>query len=121
LNAAEWAMGSLPLHLQEIFTLARDSSALIQEMNTALGISAMSVMSGEQEKTSLRIRLRPWPGGIKIAHLHFKGDIYLLNESQWKNFSVGVVREFQNKLAKVNTVSFEQVMEISEAVDGIVT
>lgn len=50
-----------------------------------------------------------------------KCNIFLLNESQWKNFSVSVIRDFQNKLANVKTVGFEQVMEISEAVDGIVT
>lgn len=78
-----------------------------------------NIVSGEQEKA----RLRPWqwPGGIRIAHLHYRGDVYLLNESQWKNFSVSVIRDFQNKLANVKTVGFEQVMEISEAVDGVVT
>jgi len=78
----------------------------------------LAPMAGEQEK-AIRIWPRPIPGGIRIPHLHFRGDVYLLNESQWKEFSGKVVKEFQTKLARVNTVSFEQVMEISEAVDGL--
>lgn len=74
------------------------------------------------EQTTAKARLRPWqwPGGIKIAHLHYKGDIYLLNESQWKNFSTKIVNEFQKKLASVKTIGFEQTMELSEGIDSIV-
>ncbi|GAB4420886.1 MAG: hypothetical protein OHK0032_16670 [Thermodesulfovibrionales bacterium] len=78
----------------------------------------LAPMGAEQEK-AIRIWPRPIPGGIRIPHLHFRGDVYLLNESQWKEFSGKVVKEFQTKLARVNTVSFEQVMEISEAVDSL--
>ncbi|MBI5042518.1 MAG: hypothetical protein HZC10_01510 [Nitrospirae bacterium] len=42
--------------------------------------------------------------GIRIPPLHFRGDIYLLSEEQWKGFSGKVVKDFQAKLAKVNTV-----------------
>ena len=51
--------------------------------------------------------------------MHFRRDIYLLNERQWKDFSVKVIKDFQAKLSRVNTVSFEQEMEISEAVDSL--
>lgn len=71
----------------------------------------------EKGKAALRIKPRPFPGGIRIPHLHFKGDIYLLNEKQWAEFSGKVVKDFQAKLSKANTVSFEQVIEISEAMD----
>jgi hypothetical protein len=62
---------------------------------------------------------RPFPGGIKIPHLHFKGDLFVLNEKQWKEFSADILKGFQSKLAKANTVSFGQVMEISDVIDGI--
>lgn len=75
----------------------------------------------DKEEARLMIKRPPIPGGIKIPHLHFKGDIYLLDEKQWKEFSSQVVTDFQAKLNRVNVnaVSFEQVMEISEAVDGL--
>ena len=38
--------------------------------------------------------------GIRIPHLHFRGDIYFLSEEQWKGFSGKVVKDFQAKLAK---------------------
>lgn len=58
-------------------------------------------------------------GGIRMAHLHAKGNIYLVDEKQWKDFSGRVIRDFQAKLEKAQSVSFEQLMDISEAVEGV--
>lgn len=55
-------------------------------------------------------------GGLKIPHLHFEDKIYLLNDQQWKEFSGKVIQQVQDKLSKAQTVSFEQLMEVSEAV-----
>lgn len=90
-----------------------------ESLMTEVPLAPLGVMSGEQEKAPLRIRPRSIAGGIRIPHLHFREDIYLLDEKQWRDFSSKVVKDFQAKLAKVNTVSFEQVMEISEAVDSL--
>ncbi len=90
----------------------------VESLMTEAPHAPMGAMAGEQEKAR-RIWPRPIPGGIRIPHLHFRGDVYLLNEGQWKEFSGKVVKDFQNKLANVNTVNFEQVMEISEAVDSL--
>ena len=79
----------------------------------------LDVPSVEQKKAPLRLRVPAIPGGIRIPHLHFRGDVYLLNEKQWKDFSIKVIKDFQAKLSRVNTVSFEQEMEISEAVDSL--
>ena len=61
----------------------------------------------------------PYPGGIRVAHLHYKGDVYLLTPEQWKEFSAGIIKGFQEKLAKVSSIGFEQIMEISEAIGGL--
>src|SRR3990172_10239212 len=90
-----------------------------ESLMTEVHHAPMGAMAREQEKAPLRIWPRPIPGGIRIPHLHFRRDIYLLNERQWKDFSVKVIKDFQAKLSKVNTVSFEQAMEISEAVDSL--
>lgn len=62
---------------------------------------------------------KTFPGGLRIPHFHFEKDVYLLNEEQWKDFSGNIIREFQNKLAKVNNVSFDQFLEISEAIESL--
>ncbi|HQU31079.1 MAG TPA: hypothetical protein PLA96_06215 [Candidatus Brocadia sapporoensis] len=72
----------------------------------------------EQEKALLPHS--EWFGGIKIPHLHFKRDIYLLNEIQWRRFSENIINDFRKKLDNVKTVGFEQVMEMSNAIDSIV-
>lgn len=61
----------------------------------------------------------PWPnGGMKIAHLHFGRDIYVLNERQWKDFSTQIMDSYKEKLSKVNVVNFDQLMEFSDAVEN---
>lgn len=57
-----------------------------------------------------------FPGGLRCPHLHFKKDIYILNDDQWKTFSKKVIDGFKNKLSKVGTVSFEQLLETSDAI-----
>jgi hypothetical protein len=65
------------------------------------------------------IRRPPIPGGIKIAHVHFKDDVYLLNEEQWREFTGSVIKDFQAKLSKVKIVTIAQTIELSEALDNI--
>jgi hypothetical protein len=73
----------------------------------------------EKEKAAFRLFPRPFPGGIRIAHMHYRGDIYLLDEKQWADFSGRIIKDFQSKLSKVSAVSFEQAMELSDAVDSL--
>lgn len=74
---------------------------------------------GAKGKISDGLRPYPFPGGLRYPHLHFKGELYKLNDKQWKTFSSEVLKDIRAKLDKVNVVSFEQVMEISDAVDSL--
>jgi hypothetical protein len=38
-------------------------------------------------------------GGIRVPHLHFRGEIYMLNNDQWNDFSKGMVEKLSAKLA----------------------
>jgi hypothetical protein len=58
-------------------------------------------------------------GGRRGPHLHYRGQIYLLNAEQWKMFSGGIIQKLGEKLAKANTVNFEQFMELSDAMSAI--
>lgn len=59
-------------------------------------------------------------GGMRVAHLHHDGKIFLLDDQQWKEFSKTVIDGFQEKLAKANSINYEQLMEISGAMESIV-
>jgi hypothetical protein len=61
----------------------------------------------------------PFPGGIHIPHLHLKGELYLLNRKQWKEFVGDTIRGFQEKMERANNITFYQLMEISEAVSTL--
>jgi hypothetical protein len=63
---------------------------------------------------------QPWIfGGLKCPHLHFKGEIFLLTDSQWKDFSSVATKQFQEKLANAKSVNFDQLMRLSEATADI--
>jgi len=58
-------------------------------------------------------------GGIRLAHLHYKGDIYLINDKQWDAFSKKVIADCQARLANVKTVGFDNLMQCSQAVEAM--
>ena len=60
----------------------------------------------------------PFPGGLRIPHFHHKGELYVMNEKQWATVSKGLITEMRAKLDAVNTVSFEQVMDLSDVMNG---
>jgi len=61
-----------------------------------------------------------FPGGLKCPHLHYKRDIYLLNNHQWRTFTSSIIEGFKEKISKIGTVSFEQFVKTSEALDSLV-
>jgi len=65
------------------------------------------------------LKPRPFPGGLRFPHLHLKMDIYRLTEKQWQDFSGTALKNLRKKLDKAQTVSFEQVMELSEAIESL--
>ncbi len=58
-----------------------------------------------------------FPGGMTIAHLHFKGSIYLLTQPQWNSFCSQTIQTYRDKLSKVNSVSFENLMNFADAAE----
>lgn len=61
----------------------------------------------------------PFPGGIRFAHFHYKGDVYRVSPEGWQQFSKGVVEGMMQKLGSAKSVSFEQVMELSGSIDTL--
>jgi hypothetical protein len=58
-------------------------------------------------------------GGKRFAHLHFKGEVYMLNQRQWQDFTSQVKEIMIKKLEQAKNISLEQLMEISDAIDPI--
>jgi len=87
---------------------------LIMDDPIRLGAAAKRELAGIEF-----LKPRPFPGGLRFPHLHFKKDIYRLTEKQWQDFSGTVLNNLRGKLDKAQTVSFEQVMELSEVIEGL--
>jgi hypothetical protein len=59
-------------------------------------------------------------GGLKIPHLHYNGETYILNAAQWQKFSGLIVKDFQAKISKAGAVNFDQLLDISEGMNSLV-
>lgn len=62
---------------------------------------------------------RPFPGGLRIPHLHYKDDIYLLDDKHWKDFSNRVIRTLKDKLIRAKALSFDQLVEASTVLGNL--
>lgn len=73
--------------------------------------------------TATEMTAVPWwwrYGGMRVSHLHYAGELYLLNQEQWKAFSGEIVKDFSVKLAEANSINFGQMMEISDVMSEII-
>jgi len=65
-----------------------------------------------------KIRRPTFPGGLRIAHLHYKGELYLLDDDQWHRFAGGIIIDgMRRKLERTKFVNFEQAMELADVLD----
>ena len=58
-------------------------------------------------------------GGMKMAHVHLNGQIYLLKDEQWREFSKRILADIQNKLKDAKGVSFENTLDIVNSMESI--
>jgi hypothetical protein len=69
------------------------------------------------EKAALPLRRPPFPGGMRLPHLHFNGEVFALTESQWRAFSGTVIKDLSEKLTKASALSFDQIRNVAEQID----
>jgi hypothetical protein len=95
-----------------------DSKFLVTKLEVLAGPSAQATATAT---ATARAKLNPIDirGGIRIAHLHFQNEVYLLDAAQWRAFSGKVMEQFSAKLSKASTVSFDQLLDLSDAVDSL--
>jgi len=63
---------------------------------------------------------RRFYGGMTTPHVHFQGEVYILEEKDWYAFSSEIKEKFIDKLKNANTLSFDQVMALSETIAPMV-
>lgn len=58
-------------------------------------------------------------GGKRFAHLHYRGEIYMLNREQWQSFTARIRDDLIERLHTANNISIEQMLDLSDAIDPI--
>lgn len=91
-----------------------DAAVPMAEMDQVRGATGKS-----QDQTALRLKPRPFPGGIRAAHLHYKGEVYMLTNKQWNDFSNRMVGELRERLSNARDIGFQQLTQLAEAMGPI--
>lgn len=114
----------------EKYVIANKEQLKKVEISTRAGLSPNVICSAGPEaatkasgetKAAAAVQLPEWiNGGMRTPHLHYNGDIYILTKEQWKQFSSQILKDFSKKLAETSTISFEQLMELSDTVNSVV-
>ncbi len=76
-------------------------------------------VSAAARKTKVRWKYPPIPGGIRIPHLHFRKDVFLVEPEQWRVFSRQVVSNIAEQIMKAENVEFQQLKELSSVANRI--
>ncbi|MBM7867706.1 hypothetical protein GTO89_13755 [Heliobacterium gestii] len=77
-------------------------------LHTMKGVDAVKTAPMDRH-----ISLQLKNGGLKIPHLHLNDHIYMLDQEQWREFSGMMLAKVKEKIAQTNSVSFEQLAELS--------
>jgi hypothetical protein len=93
-----------------------DPQSLPPVLDISGGITQMAQAEKPKAPAILKIQ---FPGGIRFAHLHYKGDVYQVSPEGWKEFTQVVMDGMVQKLKAAKSVSFDQVMEISSSIDAL--
>ena len=89
----------------------------IKEYTHSPAIKATSAEASDREKM---IYYDPdiW-GGKRFAHLHYRGEVYMLNREQWQSFTARVKDNLIDRLHTANNISVEQLLDLNDAIDPI--
>lgn len=58
-------------------------------------------------------------GGKRFAHLHYRGEIFRLNNEQWLLFTARIQKDFITRLEAASAISVEQIQDLNDAIDPI--
>lgn len=94
-----------------------------QEFEVLETLQATPVAKKGAAKIPLQLqqKLPPYSthGGMKIPHLHYNGQVFILDGAQWDAFSGMMLEKIKAKVNSINKVSFNQLMELSSTIGNI--
>lgn len=71
-----------------------------------------------EESDAVQIRWpRPFPGGLRFAHVHHFGELYALDDEQWKDFSGQIMDTVRERINNAGQVGLFDLVELSDAAD----
>jgi hypothetical protein len=108
--------------VSQVATIGRYVDAHAKELTKvqgALHSTAAAAPEAATRASSRTIMWDPTRGGMRMPHLHYAGEIFILNEGQWAEFSKSAVSALAEKMGKAQKVTFESVMQVSDAIAGM--
>lgn len=114
-----WAKALTVIQEAKLKELVKDAVVFQGTTPNEALYAAGGAMAAQSRVAAEKVRPIDIRGGLKLAHIHFKNEIYLLNERQWQAFCQPLMKEFQAKLSKASTVTFDQLSEINQALETL--
>jgi hypothetical protein len=81
-------------------------------------MEGVAAVSGKKRMARIRWP-KPFPGGIRTAHFHHRGDVYMVDQRVWNRFSKQVVNDMRKRLDAAKVLAFDELVEMSEGVGRV--
>jgi hypothetical protein len=94
--------------------IAKNKIPVLEKISNAVIEEHTRDVAGALNPISAKIsidKIKNWPGGLKNPHLHFKGNVYLLDDAQWNKFSAPILKELSTKLTSLPSISFDGLVD----------
>ncbi len=84
-------------------------------------ISGLPISTGEiAEESIIDIdTIGGMPGGRRVPHLHYRGEMYMLDPEQWRSFSRVVMEDISKRVMAANQVSFNELLGVAESASSL--
>lgn len=91
-------------------------SLIIGEIGGGMAAPSATAMKSASSSPLERIW---WHGGMRAPHLHWKNNIYVLNDEQWAEFTQPILEKFAKKLASTRSIGFRDMTDVTSIMNGI--
>jgi hypothetical protein len=91
----------------------------LKQLSAASHSSIMAPTIATAELKGIKLPPGGLAGILQVPHVHYKGEVYLLGEKEWAEFSGSILDGMRAKLSNVKNVSFNQLMGLADAMNNV--
>lgn len=59
-------------------------------------------------------------GGRRVAHVHYKGELYFLKSAQWRDLSTTIMKDMGKRLIDAKQVNLTELIDVTDTVGALI-